>query len=74
MAHAIRKALEPDGLTLRQANGALGGQHIMHLHVHLIPRYGGGDRGDPGRTAEFAERIRAACDDPARGRSRRGSR
>ena len=59
MAHAIHKALEPDGLTLRQANGALGGQHIMHLHVHLIPRYGGGDRGDPGRTAEFAERIRS---------------
>jgi histidine triad (HIT) family protein len=59
IARAIRKALEPDGLTLRQANGALGGQHIMHLHVHLIPRYGGGARGDPGRTAEFAERIRS---------------
>jgi histidine triad (HIT) family protein len=59
MAHAIHKALEPDGLTLRQANGALGGQHIMHLHVHLIPRYGAGDRGDPGRTSEFADRIRS---------------
>lgn len=60
LARAIRAALRPEGLMLRQANGALGGQHVMHLHLHLIPRYAGGDRGEPSRIAEFAERIRSA--------------
>lgn len=60
IAHAIRSALHPDGLTLRQANGGLGGQHIMHFHIHLIPRYQAGGRGEPNRTVEFADRIRAA--------------
>jgi histidine triad (HIT) family protein len=58
LARAIRSSLQPEGLTLRQANGALGGQHVMHLHLHLIPRYAGGGHGEPGRTAEFAAMIR----------------
>jgi histidine triad (HIT) family protein len=60
LARAIRSRLRPDGLTLRQANGRLGGQHIMHFHMHLIPRYTAGDHGDQARVAEFAERIRPA--------------
>jgi histidine triad (HIT) family protein len=58
LAHAIRSGLKPEGLMLRQANGTLGGQHVMHLHMHLIPRYASGDRGEPGRTGEFAATIR----------------
>jgi histidine triad (HIT) family protein len=60
VAGAIRSAFDPDGLYVRQANGPLGGQVVMHLHVHLIPRY------TPERAprlpgpAEVAERLRAA--------------
>lgn len=34
----IRK-LEPDGYNILQNNGAVAGQVISHLHVHIIPRY-----------------------------------
>lgn len=60
VANAIRAALEPDGLTVRQANGSIAGQHIWHFHIHLIPRSAGGDRAESSRIAEFAERIRAS--------------
>jgi histidine triad (HIT) family protein len=44
-AHAaaalLRDRLHPDGLTLRQNNGAASGQRVDHLHVHLVPRWHG---------------------------------
>ena len=44
-AHAVaallRDRLHPDGLTLRQNNGAASGQRVDHLHVHLVPRWHG---------------------------------
>jgi histidine triad (HIT) family protein len=40
MALALRKTVNPEGLTIAQRNGAAAGQHVPHLHVHLIPRYG----------------------------------
>ena len=60
IARAIRSALEPDGLSLRQSNGRAAGQVIPHFHMHLVPRYEVGERGDRGRIREFAERIRSA--------------
>jgi histidine triad (HIT) family protein len=60
VARAIRIALQPDGLTLRQANGIIAGQHIWHFHNHLIPRSVGGDHGEPSRIAEFADLVRRA--------------
>lgn len=36
----------PDGYNIGINNGAAAGQTIMHLHVHLIPRYSG-DTIDP---------------------------
>ncbi len=42
VAIAIRKALNPEGLTVIQRNGRVAGQHIMHLHVHVIPVRSGG--------------------------------
>jgi len=60
VASAIRSALGPDGLYVRQANGPLGGQEVMHLHVHLIPRYASGQAPGLASLAEVAERIRAA--------------
>ncbi|HJS26823.1 MAG TPA: HIT family protein [Actinomycetota bacterium] len=38
LAHAIRAALEPDGLTLFQANARAGWQDVFHFHLHLVPR------------------------------------
>ena len=36
----------PDGYNIGINNGAVSGQTVMHLHMHLIPRYAG-DRPDP---------------------------
>jgi len=60
VALAIREAFSPDGLYVREANGRLGGQEIMHLHAHLIPRYAAGHAPVVGGLAEVAERLRAA--------------
>ena len=60
VAGAIRSAFDPDGLHVRQANGPLGGQVVMHLHVHLIPRYSAERAPRLPGPAEVAERIRAA--------------
>ncbi|MGW1067482.1 HIT family protein [Streptomyces aureus] len=38
VAGQIRRVLEPDGLTLFQANRSAGWQDVFHLHVHLVPR------------------------------------
>ncbi len=37
---------EPDGYNIGVNDGLAAGQTVMHLHVHLIPRYRG-DRADP---------------------------
>lgn len=39
LAGAIRSALRPDGLTVIQSNGAAASQTVMHLHIHLVPRW-----------------------------------
>ena len=59
VAAVLRGAFDPDGLSVRQANGHLGGQEVMHLHVHLIPRYAAGRAPGLGTLAEVAERLRA---------------
>lgn len=60
VALALRAAFAPDGLSVRQANGRLGGQEIMHLHAHLIPRYAAGRAPGLGGLTAVAERLRAA--------------
>jgi len=37
---------KPDGYNIGVNNGVAAGQTVMHLHMHLIPRYAG-DRPDP---------------------------
>jgi histidine triad (HIT) family protein len=73
IARAVNEALAPGGLSLVQANGALAGQTVPHVHVHVLPRRAGDDlrmnwdrlRGtdpthaDPARLAAVAARIRA---------------
>lgn len=39
IARAIRDALHPDGLNIIQSNGLAASQTVMHLHVHVVPRW-----------------------------------
>jgi len=67
VAGALRKALNPDGLNLLQANGTAAFQSVPHFHLHLIPRWSGDGKGFdwklvPGSREEIAgtaDRIRA---------------
>jgi len=39
LARAVQKALKPDGMNVLQLNGAAANQVVMHLHMHLVPRW-----------------------------------
>lgn len=39
IARAQGDALDAEGVNLHQANGAVAGQVVPHLHFHVIPRY-----------------------------------
>jgi diadenosine tetraphosphate (Ap4A) HIT family hydrolase len=43
---AIDESLHPDGYNVGFNDGEVAGQTVMHLHVHVIPRYRG-DMEDP---------------------------
>ena len=43
MASAMTKALGCDGFNLVQNNGEVAGQTVFHFHIHVIPRYSGGE-------------------------------
>lgn len=50
---------EPDGFTLGWNVGAVGGQHVFHTHMHIIPRFKGAPNEGIGlrrimRTADWA--------------------
>jgi histidine triad (HIT) family protein len=38
IAHAVRDAFDPAGLTLLQANGKAADQTVRHVHMHVVPR------------------------------------
>jgi len=42
----LDETLHPDGYNIGINDGIFAGQTVMHLHVHLIPRYSG-DQNDP---------------------------
>lgn len=64
----VEAALRPRGFNVGWNHGRAGGQHVLHLHVHVLPRYGLlgrgvqklGDGGDPAEVAALAAAIRAA--------------
>ncbi|OGV65953.1 MAG: hypothetical protein A2498_04895 [Lentisphaerae bacterium RIFOXYC12_FULL_60_16] len=69
VATAVWTGLKADGLNVTQANGAVAGQCVPHIHFHVIPRYENSDNprnwipGKYASTAEmetFADRIRRA--------------
>jgi histidine triad (HIT) family protein len=41
LANVIRRALQPEGLNVIQSNGEAATQTVLHLHVHLVPRWAG---------------------------------
>jgi diadenosine tetraphosphate (Ap4A) HIT family hydrolase len=43
---ALEEELKPDGYNVGVNVGTAGGQSVLHVHIHLIPRYSG-DHADP---------------------------
>ena len=39
VARLLVSRLDADGINLLSSSGAVAGQEVFHLHVHLIPRY-----------------------------------
>jgi len=69
VAHAIDRALTPDGLGIFQANRAAAGQTVFHYHMHLLPRTSGDPfklhsrvRGEDASLRAIAARIAAALE------------
>ena len=46
MRQRLQAEHNPDGFNIGINDGAAAGQTVMHLHIHLIPRYAG-DQPDP---------------------------
>ena len=67
VADAVRRTLDPPGISLTQANGTAAGQSVLHLHFHVIPRRPDDDLlfnwelqpGDLDAIGKLAKRIRA---------------
>ena len=64
VAAHLKEALPCDGFNILQNNGAAAGQTVMHLHFHIVPRYGREDisftshTGDMKELKALAERLR----------------
>jgi diadenosine tetraphosphate (Ap4A) HIT family hydrolase len=69
VGHAIESALEPDGMNLITSSGPAAEQTVLHLHLHVVPRWrnDGVDIWPPARPIatkakrDAARRIRQAC-------------
>ena len=67
IATAIKEALNPSGVIVKQFNGSDAGQTVFHYHVHIIPVYPnkrigehGANIADPEKLASVADLIRAS--------------
>jgi histidine triad (HIT) family protein len=70
LTRIIVDELQPDGVQVAQFNGAVAGQTVYHIHMHIIPRWEGEEAGVHGRgkadpeeleklQARLVERIRS---------------
>ncbi len=57
IANAIKAVFEPDGVFVAQTNGAAAGQTVFHYHLHLIPRWHGGNLRLHGRIEATAAEL-----------------
>jgi histidine triad (HIT) family protein len=65
VGHAIRTALQPDGLNLISSAGQAASQTVFHLHLHVVPRWAGDRMGNiwppsPPLTDEVKDETAAA--------------
>ena len=64
VAAHIKEALPCDGFNILQNNGEAAGQTVMHIHFHIVPRYGKEEigftshKGDMDELKALAERVR----------------
>ena len=70
VARAVDKALEPDGILLKQYNRPAAGQSVFHVHFHIVPRWEGvtpkphaGQMEDQAKLVATAENIRNKLQD-----------
>jgi histidine triad (HIT) family protein len=45
VARAVKHAVRPNGMNIIQSNGAAATQTVPHLHIHVLPRWGGDNIG-----------------------------
>ena len=57
LSHAVKKALMPSGLIVKQFNGSDAGQTVFHYHMHIIPVYNGAPNKNHGYEMEKVEKL-----------------
>ena len=57
LSHAMKKALDPSGLIVKQFNGPDAGQTVFHYHMHIIPVYNGAPNNNHGYKMEKPEKL-----------------
>ena len=68
VAKAVKKAMNADGITVFQLNGAAAGQTVPHIHFHVLPgslfgaKKHASTMSDPTELAEIAARIARELD------------
>ena len=61
LSHALKKALVPSGLIVKQFNGSDAGQTVFHYHMHIIPVYNGAPNKNHGYEMEKPEKLEATA-------------
>lgn len=59
LTRIIVDELQPDGVQVAQFNGAVAGQTVYHIHMHIIPRWEGKQAGEHGRGKAEPEELQA---------------